>query len=211
MDSESHESSRAERILEVARRLLAESGYRGVTVRELAREAEVSVPTLYNQFGGKDPLLLAAVESDFERLMQQAESEGGSSGLEQLISLIEAQSSNLANTRAYSKILLDSFAAHSPHMEQIARRIGEVLGEHLERSLARMAEEGALVDWIPPRTLARRVGGQCFVYSMFWSQGYLDDAGLRRSMLQSAYLTLLGVTTADAAKEIEARLRDVLS
>ena len=49
-------------ILSTARELIAARGYESVTVRELAEICRVSVPTLYNQFGGKDQLLAEAIE-----------------------------------------------------------------------------------------------------------------------------------------------------
>ncbi len=60
---------RKRRILDVARKLIAEKGYDGVTMRELADLSLVSVPTLYNLFGGKNELLFAAVESYFAELL----------------------------------------------------------------------------------------------------------------------------------------------
>ena len=67
---------RRQRILEVARLLMADRGYDGVTMRELAEKSLVSVPTLYNLFGGKNKLLFAAVESYFLDLMRNAERAG---------------------------------------------------------------------------------------------------------------------------------------
>ena len=73
---------RKERILEVARRLIADLGYEGITMRELADESLVSVPTLYNLFGGKNELLFAAVESHIDGLLYLAgESASESEGL----------------------------------------------------------------------------------------------------------------------------------
>ena len=73
-----------------------------------------------------------------------------------------------------------------------------------------MQQEGALVDWISPRTLARRIAAQLFVTTLFWTQGYLDDESLRRIMLQGAYLNILGVSTSPTTEDIQERLRLVL-
>ena len=72
---------RKRRILEVARQLIAEHGYDGVTMRDLAEKSLVSVPTLYNLFGAKNELLLAAVESYFADLMGDAERVRAQEGL----------------------------------------------------------------------------------------------------------------------------------
>ncbi len=48
---------RQKEILSVARALLAESGYQGMTTRELARRAGVKEPILYRCFSGKEALV----------------------------------------------------------------------------------------------------------------------------------------------------------
>lgn len=51
-----------DRILQVAIRLYAESGYHGTTTRRLAEEAGVNEVTLFRHFGSKDVLLRTAIE-----------------------------------------------------------------------------------------------------------------------------------------------------
>lgn len=48
-------------MVDAARRLIAEKGT-GFTTQELAKEAGVAIQTFYRHFGGKDQLLLAAIE-----------------------------------------------------------------------------------------------------------------------------------------------------
>src|SRR5262245_33997697 len=63
-----HKSERRVRILTAARQQLAKHGYDGLTMRDLAQAARVSVPTLYNLFGGKDGILAAAMSESLERV-----------------------------------------------------------------------------------------------------------------------------------------------
>jgi AcrR family transcriptional regulator len=55
-------AERRARILAAARKLIVPHGYDGLTMRDLARAARVSVPTLYNLFGSKDAILVAELE-----------------------------------------------------------------------------------------------------------------------------------------------------
>ena len=48
---------RRERILQAARGLIGSLGFSGLTLRELAEAAGVTVPTIYNLIGNKDQLL----------------------------------------------------------------------------------------------------------------------------------------------------------
>jgi len=51
-----------EKLLEVAARVYAESGYRGTTTRRIAQEAGLNEVTLFRHFGSKDALLREAIE-----------------------------------------------------------------------------------------------------------------------------------------------------
>jgi AcrR family transcriptional regulator len=51
-----------ERLLEVAARVYAETGYHGTTTRRIAEEAGLNEVTLFRQFGNKDTLLREAIE-----------------------------------------------------------------------------------------------------------------------------------------------------
>src|SRR3712207_1918059 len=50
-------------ILDVARRQFAERGYAAASVRPIAKEAGISLQTLYSTFGSKQGLLLALVDT----------------------------------------------------------------------------------------------------------------------------------------------------
>lgn len=62
-----------DRLIAVAARLFASRGYDGVSVRELAKAADVNVASVSYYFGGKRGLYLAALES----LMEQMRPIGG--------------------------------------------------------------------------------------------------------------------------------------
>lgn len=57
--------STRERLLRAAVRLFASSGYRGVSMRDLADAVGITPPALYNHFPGKEALYQAAVEEAF--------------------------------------------------------------------------------------------------------------------------------------------------
>ncbi|MGE4607774.1 MAG: helix-turn-helix domain-containing protein, partial [Myxococcota bacterium] len=54
-------AERRERILGSAREMIGARGYESLTMRDLARTARVTVPTIYNLIGGKEAVLFAAV------------------------------------------------------------------------------------------------------------------------------------------------------
>lgn len=64
------EASR-QRIIRAAETLFAREGIDGTTMEEVAAAAEVSVATVYNYFGTKTALILAGVEDDTDRMIEQ--------------------------------------------------------------------------------------------------------------------------------------------
>src|SRR5262245_6474359 len=66
-----HKAERRARIGKAARQLIAERGYEGLTMRDLAQKARVAVPTLYNLFGSKDAILIAELEAHANHVASQ--------------------------------------------------------------------------------------------------------------------------------------------
>ena len=62
------ESTR-ERILDVAERLFAQKGFAGTVVRDIAREAGLTAPSLYNHFDGKQALYEAVLARGVQPLV----------------------------------------------------------------------------------------------------------------------------------------------
>jgi len=58
-----------ERILREATRLFSAQGYGSTSIREVARTAEVTNPTIYYHFGSKEGLYLAAIQVHSDQLL----------------------------------------------------------------------------------------------------------------------------------------------
>jgi AcrR family transcriptional regulator len=197
---------RRQRILDVARLLIADRGYEGVTMRELAEKSLVSVPTLYNLFGGKNELLFAAVESYFERLLWGGRRAGTEEGLSKLLSLIETVSRETVRHAAYMRALMGFFGgpgASAGLLELVSSELTSQIMEALEQ----MQSQRQLAAWVNPRALSERLTGQLTIVTFEWSQRLLSDAGLRGAMLYGTGALLLGLARGKAAGEIERLVR----
>src|SRR4029450_4317992 len=64
-------------IAQTAWRLFADRGFDGVTVAEVARQAEVAVATVFNYFPTKEDLFYERLEAFEARLMEAAATPGG--------------------------------------------------------------------------------------------------------------------------------------
>ncbi len=64
-------SQRRAQLIEVGRKVLAQHGYEGTSVEELARAAGVSKPIIYEHFGGKEGLFAVVVDREMDQLLQR--------------------------------------------------------------------------------------------------------------------------------------------
>ena len=73
---EANVAARRQRILESARELLQEAGPEGLSMRKLARQAGLSVTTLYNLLGSREEILQALIQDSVQRLEAPAAETG---------------------------------------------------------------------------------------------------------------------------------------
>jgi AcrR family transcriptional regulator len=106
-DPDRHEvESTRERILDVAERLFAQSGLAGTAVRDIAREAGLTAPSLYNHFDGKQAL--------YEAVLAR--------GVQPLIDLLDGLGQRGPDEGRTGE-LLDSIMDHLAHHPDLARLI----------------------------------------------------------------------------------------
>ncbi len=105
------ESTR-DRILDVAEALFAERGLAGTAVRDIAREAGLTAPSLYNHFDGKQALYEAVLARGVQPLFA-------------IITATDAQAEGLSleERQAASEQTLDSIMDHLAHHPNIAKLI----------------------------------------------------------------------------------------
>ena len=60
---------RRQQLLDIGRRLFAERGFEGTSIEEVAAQAGVSKPVVYEHFGGKEGLYAVVVDREVERLL----------------------------------------------------------------------------------------------------------------------------------------------
>ncbi len=71
MPQQTRSRGRVRRILEVAGRLVVETGVEALTTRAIASAADLPVPSLYQYFADKEAILLALVERDIDEMDTQ--------------------------------------------------------------------------------------------------------------------------------------------
>lgn len=184
---------RGERILEATRELLAERGYAAVTVRELARRCGVSVPTLYNRFGGKDELIAQAVHSQFSRVLGSVEDRGEPIGHQRLMALVDRVAEGVVELADYNRALLQAFS-QVRETGAIHQDLAEELVSTIVVQLNEMRRRRELEEWVALDVLSAQIATACIAATMTWSAGVISDSGLKPFMENSVGLILVAST-----------------
>ncbi len=158
---------RRELLLARATELFATQGYEGLSMSQLAREAQISKALLYHYFPSKRRLFEAALAEGAEELRQRTEPTPGRPPAEQLSTTLAAFLEWVQERPAAYATLLESGAPEvreimSEVRDTTARRILTGLGEDGQRPATRAAVhgwlgflDGAILDWIATDDLSR--------------------------------------------------------
>jgi AcrR family transcriptional regulator len=121
-----HEEARAD-ILQAAANLLAEHGYHGMSMRDLAKATGHSLANLYNYVASKDDLLFALQSRAFERLIASAlESSAHAEGPEgRMYAFIHNHVRYVAAHRQVMRVLVESAGALPAGRRRAIRELKE--------------------------------------------------------------------------------------
>lgn len=200
--------ARRQRILTAARSLLREGGLRGLSMRKLAREAQLSVNTLYNLWGTREEILEALFLDAKDRI-------------DELIPAATLPEDPVDHCRALIRdTVREVVADERVYRAMILARIeGAIAGyhysaevmAHVVRRLAaaiKVARKTGIVDsTLKPKQVALQIHQGFDVAALEWAFGGLDDAQFEARALYGLNLALLAIVHADYRPEIEATLR----
>ncbi len=102
--SEKQQKRRAD-VLDTARLLIAERGYEGVNMRELAERSGVAVKTLYLHHGSKEDLLTAAIQQAHVAFYDNIDAQDCDSGLDRLFFIVDSITNGMLVDDEYVKTM----------------------------------------------------------------------------------------------------------
>ena len=205
---EEHKAERRSRILATARDLIAQRGYAGLTMRDLAQASRVSVPTLYNLFGSKQALLLGELEETFVTVLRSLEQARGGNFVERALATCAAGNADLLAAPGYSRELIRVFLT-SEDTQPIRRETGERYARLMAGILRDGQAAGELEPWVNPLVMARRMFAYYTHTMIEWAQGELDADQFVAATQYGMALMLLGVARGRAKRQLAERLRSV--
>jgi len=108
---EKNKLARREKILTNAMSMIAANGERGFTLKQLAEESDVTIPTIYNLLGGREEVILTSIELALSAVDDVLTAEGSltgvARGLALLDSLFDLLRSNKCTYKAVFRILYE--------------------------------------------------------------------------------------------------------
>jgi AcrR family transcriptional regulator len=203
---EEHKAERRARILAAARALIAERGYDGLTMRDLAQASRVSVPTLYNLFGGKQALLLGELESTFATVVAGIATARTGNVVDRALATCDAGNADLLAVPRYSRELILLFLT-SPETAELRRSSAERFAELMAGIVRDGQQAGDIETWVDPLVLARRMFAHYQLAMIEWARGELDADAFRAATRFGTCVMLLGVARGRARRQLTTELR----
>jgi len=192
-------------ILETARKMLVERGFDAITVRDLAEACRVSVPTLYNQFGGKDQLLAAAIETHFVDGSDDVPVIESAPGMDRLFAILDVATRRLLETPNDNRRLMQAFSSLESSL-QVQERIGKRMIEYFNHELGVMRDQQQLKHWVDINMLATQLTTAFISTTTIWGSGAIANDQLYPAAEFSAGLVLLGVVTEETKTTLELQI-----
>jgi AcrR family transcriptional regulator len=203
---EEHKAERRARIIAAARELVTKHGYDGLTMRDLAAAARVSVPTLYNLFGSKDAILAAELGRTAVVISSRIQQHGsffarGMAAFEAGMDMIEEQP-------AFFRAVMHMFLT-SPESGDMRRASEAGYIAIMTANLSAAKQAGQLAAWAHPEVVARHMYGLYISIFLAWAADELDMKAFRTAALSGICHLLVGVTLGPFHDEALARLQQL--
>ena len=208
---EANVAARRQRILESARALLQEAGPEGLSMRKLARQAGLSVTTLYNLLGSREQILQALIKDSVQRLEEPApDARATRDPLRRAVRAMEGilqyviDNGDLLRplivadfrTGSWSRLAQQEEAAHFKSSKDAVRA-----------AITEALDHGQLRNVVGLEFLEVQLHVGWELALDLWAFGVLDDEAFRLKSLSGFYVTLLAFAEPHVRPGLEKELR----
>jgi len=194
--SEKQQKRRAD-VLDTARMLIAERGYEGVNMRELAERSGVAVKTLYLHHGSKEDLLTAAIQQAHVAFYDNIDAQDCDSGLDRLFFIVDSITNGMLVDDEYAKTMAPVLLFGGR-----VRFFHEIRRQTYGKAIQQIADEGDLIRNTSPETITEYILRHVVSTYVEWSNDLLTTEELRQVLKTHICLTLLGLTTGKTKERV---------
>ncbi len=203
------QEDRRHRILMVARQMVADYGYGGMVMSEVAERAEVSPTTLYNLYNTKDELLLEALRElmviSYQRVGEMSEL---GPGWKYLLNVMEYGASLRASEPAYVEAITDALL-RAVQGDALTELLLHAVRQDFLFSLTKMAEQGELKREVDVEHLATILLGNYWSTFMMINKGLEVISRMRIGILVNVLSVLIASSQGAAREEMETTLEEI--
>lgn len=208
-----------ERILRAAALAMAAQGFHGMSMRELARAAGMSLSNLYNYFPSKEEILFALQQEAFEVLVASAEEalhhmdgNGGATPDARLYVFVSHHVRYVAENPGVMRVLVHEAATLPPARRRTVRRLKERYFEIARGIVEELVGPAFTVSGADPAELDR------ITYNLFgmlnWIYGWYEPEvhGPPRELARTIHrIALCGVVSQCPFRDLQERLEPGLA
>lgn len=203
-----NQQARRLRILLAARDLVAQHGYDGMIMRDVATAANVSPTTLYNLYNTKDELLLEALRESVAEGWNRASEEVAEIGYQRIVVQLHHSVEQAREEPAYAKAITQALL-RANEGDQLVDVLLNRIQRGVTASLMAMQGRKQLKEGVDTEKLAWALVSVYWSNFMLWSKGLVAIDDLEHE-LKRAYLSyLLPVVQGKIKKDIRNQLDTV--
>ena len=200
---------RRKRILRTARVQLERHGLPMLTMQSLAATSEVSLKTLYNQFGTRDQLLLEAAAGLLDYLERSFPVQNTQLGIDRLLAYSEGAMKGFATTPEYARTIITILLqaeGDNPTANMQLSSIQRIAHSSLEAA----AEQDEIHAHLNLLELSHLIAANQWGTTLMWEKGVLTIEELENQTRLGHYLILTPLCRGKRKKTMETRLRELL-
>ncbi|SFS10549.1 TetR/AcrR family transcriptional regulator [Sphingomonas jatrophae] len=199
---------RRKRILVEARRMIADVGIDGFSVRTLCRNADVAQRTLYNAFHSKDRLIALAIREAYEDVNRFLRYRTSADTLDGIIDRLIAVNTRNLKARNYTKAVASLY--FSPTISpDIWNALRGMVFLNLRQWLDRLKRDDALQDWVDLDQAAGDFANTEYAVINDWAVGRLKDEDYVPRLITSVLAQVIGITSGAQQEEAIAMMRRI--
>ena len=165
---------RRRRILKETRRMIAENGIEGFSVRDLCKRAGVAQSTLYNAFQNKDRMIAIAIRETRDVFFERTRFDTDPLTLEGILDRSITSNRRNIQIKNYTRAVLAIYCSPTAHPD-IWQVIQELATKPRTAWLRATQEKGQLQDWVDIETYAHLDANSEYSTINDWCQGRLTD------------------------------------
>ena len=197
---------RRKRILRETRRMIAEVGLEGFSIRTLCQRADVAQRTLYNAFHSKDRLIALAIRNAYEDINSYIGYRTSAETIDGIVDRLIAVNRRNLKARNYTRAVTSIFFSAGTSKDVWAA-IREMVFLNLRQWLDRVERDGELQPWARIDDLAHMFANIEYSIINDWANDRIADEDYIRLLITAVLSLAAGATQGTT----QARAQDMLA